>query len=243
MEQLRDYADERLVNGCIYCGGPEETREHVPSRVFLDAPFPDNLPVVGACVSCNNSFSQDEQYLASLIESVIAGSTDPEQIRREKVATILRKTPSLRARLEAAKSVHDGQVQFSVEENRVRNVLLKLARGHAVFELSSTCKESPLSFWWSPLELMENDHREVFEDIQVVQMFSEVGSRNLQRLFVTQVTTQTVAGETLVQNLLINDWIEVQANRYRYHAMDDGSTKIIKIVIGEYLACEAKWML
>lgn len=242
MDQLRDYADERLVNGCIYCGGSEETREHVPSRVFLDAPFPENLPVVWACESCNNGFSQDEQYLSSLIESVIAGSTDPELIRREKVANILRKTPSLKARLEAAKRVQNGQVQFHVEEDRVKNVLLKLARGHAVFELSSPCKEEPLSFWWSPLELMEDTHREAFEDIQVVQMFSEVGSRNLQRLFVTQITSQTAAGETSVQNLLINDWVEVQADRYRYHAMDEGTTKIIKIVIGEYLACEARWM-
>lgn len=242
MEQLRDYADERLVNGCIYCGGPEETREHVPSRVFLDAPFPENLPVVGACQSCNNGFSQDEQYLASLIESVIAGSTDPELIRREKVANILRKTPSLRAKLEAAKRVLNGQAQFQVEEDRVKNVLLKLARGHAVFELSSLCKAEPQSFWWSPLELLDEAHREAFEDIQVVQMFGEVGSRNLQRLFVTQITSQTTAGETSVQNLLINDWVEVQTDRYRYHAIDEGATKIIKIVIGEYLACEARWM-
>jgi hypothetical protein len=242
MDQLRDYADERLVNGCIYCGGPEETREHVPSRVFLDSPFPENLPVVGACKSCNNGFSQDEQYLASLIESVIAGSTDPEFIQRAKVANILRNTPSLKARLEAAKRVQNGQVQFSVEEERVKNVLLKLARGHAVFELSSPCKEEPQSFWWSPLALMEDAQREAFEDIQVVQMFGEVGSRNLQRLFVTQIASQTATGETVVHNYLVNDWVEVQADRYRYHAIDGGTTKIIKIVIGEYLACEARWI-
>jgi hypothetical protein len=43
MEQLKSYADNRLVNGCVYCGGPEETRDHVPSRVFLDPPYPENL--------------------------------------------------------------------------------------------------------------------------------------------------------------------------------------------------------
>src|SRR5438105_2056850 len=35
MDQLKSYADDRLINGCVYCGGPEETRDHVPSRVFL----------------------------------------------------------------------------------------------------------------------------------------------------------------------------------------------------------------
>jgi len=131
MEQLRSYADDRLINGCIYCGGPEETRDHIPSRIFLDSPLPENLPVVGACWSCNNGFSRDEEYVACLIEAVIAGSTDPEHMRRPRVANVFRRAPALRARIERAKSSQNGRVQFGVEPNRVRNVLLKLARGHA----------------------------------------------------------------------------------------------------------------
>ena len=50
VQQYRDFADERLVSGCVYCGGPEETNEHVPSRVFLDQPYPENLPGVDACL-------------------------------------------------------------------------------------------------------------------------------------------------------------------------------------------------
>ena len=136
MDQLRNYADDRLIRGCIYCDGSEETRDHVPSRVFLDSPLPENLPVVAACWSCNNGFSRDEEYVACLIESAIAGSTNPDHIGRPEIANILRRSPALRARIEGAKSCEDGQILFGFEPERVKNVLLKLARGHAAFELS-----------------------------------------------------------------------------------------------------------
>ena len=46
MDQLRDFADSRLLNGCIHCGAPAETRDHVPSRCLLERPYPENLPAV-----------------------------------------------------------------------------------------------------------------------------------------------------------------------------------------------------
>src|SRR5689334_70581 len=120
VDQLKDWADSRLLQGCVYCGGREETRDHVPSRVFLDAPFPENLPVVPACRRCNNSFARDEEYVACLIESVMVGTTDPDRIERPQVAEILRRSPGLRSRIEAAKQQSSDQIVFSVEEARVR---------------------------------------------------------------------------------------------------------------------------
>ena len=76
MEQINNFADKRLIRGCIYCYRPAETRDHVPSKCLLEKPFPENLPVVGCCDSCNQSFSKDEQYFVCLIESVLCGSTD-----------------------------------------------------------------------------------------------------------------------------------------------------------------------
>jgi hypothetical protein len=52
--------------------------------------------VVAACSDCNSSFSQDEEYVACLVESAIAGSTDPDKIKRSGMANILRKKPALR---------------------------------------------------------------------------------------------------------------------------------------------------
>ncbi len=42
--------------------------------------------------------------------------------------------------------------------------------------------------------------------------------------------------------LVINDWIDVQDDRYRYLAIDDADGVSIKIVVGEYLACEVAWV-
>ena len=243
MEQVKNYADDRLINGCIYCGGLGETRDHVPSRVFLDAPLPENLPVVGACLSCNNGFSRDEEYLVCLIESAIVGSTDPDHIRRSGVAKILRRTPALRARIEAAKSTRDGQIQFAVEPERVINVLLKLARGHAAFELSQLCLEASSSLWWCPLALMSEEQRDSFDASHVVETLGEVGSRQSQRLLVTQFVFRSENGEESTSDLLIDDRVDVQGGRYRYLAIDDGIEIRIKIVIAEYLACEVTWKM
>jgi hypothetical protein len=243
LEQLKNLADDRLIVGCIYCGGKDATREHVPSRVFLDAPLPENLSVVGACRSCNNGFSLDEEYVACLVESVIAGSADPEDIKRPNVANILRRTPALRAKIEAAKSCIDGETQFSIELERVKNVVVKLARGHAAFELSQPCKNEPASVWWGPLALMDEKQREEFESSHVVEGYGEIGSRGMQRLLVAQFTLQSQSGETKAVGLLINDWVEVQEGRYRYHAIDYGDAVKIKLVISEYMACEIVWDL
>jgi hypothetical protein len=241
MEQLKNRADDRLVNGCVYCGGLEETRDHVPSRVLLDSPLPENLPVVAACFSCNNSFSKDEEYLACLVEAVIAGSTEPDCIKRDGIANILRRSPALRARIEAAKISDGGQIQFNVEPDRILNVVLKLARGHAAYELSLPCRYTPSNYWWRPLNRMTDEELDSFDSSHVVDLIGEVGSRNTQRLFITPVNVMSPSGEEKTLNLLINEWIEVQEGRYRYLAIQDYNEVRIKMVIGEYLACEVTW--
>jgi hypothetical protein len=243
MEQLKDLADERLLEGCVYCDtGKEETRDHVPSRILLDPPFPTNLPVVPACYACNNGFSRDEEYLACLIECAIAGSTAPDCIQRPRIASILRKSPALRSRIEAAKSVVDGNVVFVAEEARVHNVVLKLARGHAAFELSSAFRQEPASLMWWPISMMNEEQLDSYNASHVTHLFSEVGSRGMQRLLVTQLTLRSPTGELSALNLLINDWVDVQEGRYRYLAADDSRGVKIKIVLAEFLACEVSWI-
>ena len=74
-------------------------REHAASRVLLDDPLPDDLPLVGSCHRCNSGFSRDEEYLACLIDCVISGSTDPDKVKRPKVRASLLHSPSLAARI------------------------------------------------------------------------------------------------------------------------------------------------
>jgi len=44
MKQLQCYGDSRNKGFCVHCGGPDETRDHVPAKVLLDEPYPENLP-------------------------------------------------------------------------------------------------------------------------------------------------------------------------------------------------------
>lgn len=241
MDQIGNHADNRLLNGCIYCGGYADTRDHVPSRTLLDAPYPENLPVVAACVSCNNGFSRDEEYLVCLIESALAGSTEPTQIQRPSVAKILRRSPALRSRIESAKKVLEDRIEFMAEQDRVMNVMLKLARGHAAFELSQPCRENPTSFWCGPLSSLSQEDRNSFDAAHVVGLLGEVGSRASLRMMAVEAKLKSETGTLLTQRLLMQDWIDAQDGYYRYIAIDDIGGIVINIVVREYLACQVRW--
>lgn len=241
MDQLNNYADNRLIRGCIYCAGPADTRDHVPSKCLLEKPYPENLPVVGCCDTCNQDFSKDEQYFVCLIESVLCGTTDPEKIRRPSVARIMQNSPALRLRIENAKTEIDGQIAFVPEMERINNVMLKLARGHAAFELSLTFREKPNHFWCGPLSSLPQENQETFNSAHFQQIFGEVGSRNMQRLMVMQMARLAENGEHQNIGMIVNDWVDVQDDQYRYIAIDDMGVKIIRIVIAEFYGCEVAW--
>ncbi len=243
MKQLKSFADNRLINGCIYCGGNADTCDHVPSKCLLEKPYPENLPVVGCCFSCNQSFSKDEQYFVCLLESVICGSTEPEMIRRPSVAKIMQNTPTLRTRIEKSKTQIDGQIAYIPEIDRVCNVILKLARGHAAFELSQLCFQEPSHFWCGPLSSIPIENQGIFASAHIQEVCGEVGTRNMQRFLITQINKPTETGEIQKISLIINDWIDVQDNLYRHITIDDMGSLIIRIVISEYFACEVIWEL
>jgi len=130
MDPRHLFRDDRLSGICVYCGKHPDTRDHVPSKVLLDEPYPSNLSVVDACLQCNSSFSLDEQYLACLIECVIQGTSESSNLERSKVKRILNENVSLRKKLAASESTNeDGQTLWEPEKERIRNTILKLARG------------------------------------------------------------------------------------------------------------------
>lgn len=57
------YGDVRLNHFCAFCGSPAETEDHVPSRCFLDKPYPQDLPVIPCCYKCNHVLSLDEEFV------------------------------------------------------------------------------------------------------------------------------------------------------------------------------------
>lgn len=230
MEQVRNYGDERTLAFCAFCGGETGTKDHCPSKIFLDDPYPENLPVVPACRPCNSGFSLDEEYLACLLSSVIAGSTDPHLQPRVKTRRILNDKPALRAMLEQARCVIDGKVHFALDHKRTSGVLIKLAQGHALYELHDLYARAPERLEYRPLECFSREEREHFEAPYPARALPEVGSRAMQRFFVGGFDV-TPSG-----------WIEVQPDRYRYKAMLWDYAEV-RIVIHEYLACRAQWSL
>lgn len=225
MRQLANWGDARQVEICTYCGDAVQTRDHVPSRVLLDEPFPENLPVVPSCLPCNNAASSDEEYFACLIESVICGTTDPEKIGREKIRRTLSKQHALRERITMALERKNEQLFFNVELDRIERVVVKLAQGHTLYELNEPQMIKPSSVFVSPLHLLNNDVRKAFETPpeRDFAIWPEVGSRAMQRL---------VRNES--------GWIEVQPSRYRYLVIADAVIQV-RLVVSEYLACEVIW--
>ena len=155
----------------------------------------------------------------------------------------MRNSPALRARIESAESETDDRVVFAVERPRVVNVMLKLAQGHAAFELSQPCRNDLDHFWCGPLTDLTTATREKFDAAHVQELFGEVGSRGIQRMLVTQVTLQSESGDQRQLGMVENDWVEVQDERYCCLAIDDIGGIVIRIVVSEYLACEVAWRL
>lgn len=225
MEQLRDFSDERNRGFCCYCGGATGTRDHIPSKVLLDLPYPANLPVVPACSQCNQSFSVDEEYVACLVECAIVGSAEPGMLKRGRICRLLSGKPALAARLRRARSLDlFGNCVFDVEPDRVRRVILKLGQGHAAYELGEPRLEEPANVGFQPLTSMQSGARFDFEAPPATTFWPEVGSRAMQRM--------CAVGNPA--------WIEVQAGRYRY-LVSSGPPVIIRMVLSEYLAGEVAW--
>jgi hypothetical protein len=227
MRQLKSYADDRLVASCIYCGAETKTREHCPSRIFLDEPYPENLPIVPSCAECNKGFSLDEEYFACLIECARVGSV--EAVERPKIRGALAHSAGLVARLKMSFHVAaDGQPTIDIQQDRVKRIVSKLARGHAAFELSEVVRTEPSRLVFFPIHLMASYDREEFETAPASPVWPEVGSRAMQRML--------VSGDAP----LGPGWIEIQRGRYRYLPVADGDITI-RIVISDYLACELIW--
>jgi len=127
-----------------------------------------------------------------------------------------------------ARSVGDDGISFAAAQARVENVVLKLARGHAAFELSEPQYHEPSYVMIGPLHLLTAEERQYFETPPEVSVWPEIGSRAMQRMVVVD------------DAVFSPEWIDVQPGQYRYLAVAEQAV-VIRIVVGEYLACEVIW--
>ena len=233
MRKVPNFGDDRQNGFCVHCGGRPETKDHAPSKVFLDMPHPIHMPTLQSCSDCNNGFSDDEEYLACFIECVICGTTDPEKLRRDKIRKALARNGRLRGRIKNSKregQTYNGKslLSWHPEENCVRSVVLKLARCHAAYELNEPQLEEPAHIGAFPLQTLSTDQLRDFETSPESGGWPEVGSRALQR----------VSSDGAAIN--VGGWLEVQEGRYRFMAVGAGNM-IVQGVLSEYLGYEVIW--
>lgn len=116
---------------------------------------------------------------------------------------------------------------FAVENARVENVLLKLTKGHAAFELGEPQLGEPERIRFGPLETMTPEERTSFERPQASSVWPEIGSRGFQRMVPTWPSDES-------------QWVTVEPGRYRYAAFLDPGI-VVRVVLSEYLAGKASW--
>ena len=216
----------------MYCGARADSRDHLPSKVLLDEPYPPQLLVVGACKRCNTSFSLDEQYLACFLECVICGGTESERVGRSKVKRILDRHPYLAKRINRAQRKDGtGYLLWKPEPERICSVVVKLARGHATYELYPQSSE-PIKVHFTPLDALSEEERSNFRQCSYGEIagWPEFGTRAFYR-------ASGVCPDRFEKR---NDWVVVQPGRYRYAVAETDGTRV-RMVLSEYLACEVVW--
>lgn len=220
---------------CIYCGNLARTREHIPSKVLLDEPYPKNLYILPACYECNNLFSYDEVYVASVIE-LLSRITIPNYKRRIGIDKSLEKNPQLKYKIEdeIVYRVEQG-LDYKIDISRLDNTLLKLAKGHAAFELSeynfNKYEISIQTFSRDQVSIKEWDR---FNGIEELGYANEIGSRSIDNIYVI---------ENPHISITVIDWNIVQEGRYKYLATINNGEILIKIVLNEYFAALISWMV
>lgn len=231
MDPRHLFIDERLTGRCVYCGAQPDTRDHVPSKVLLDEPYPAQLPVAGACEKCNASFSLDEQYLACFLDCVICGGTGTDCLGRPNIQRILDGNPALKHRIEGAQKKNKaGDLLWEPEVGRIRNVVMKLARGHVAYELYPKLEE-PTIVSFAPLQILSDEERSAFEQLGgELDLWPEIGSRAFLRALGKSPDRFPISG----------GWVVVQPNRYRYAVAETGGV-LVRMVLSEYLACWVVW--
>ena len=227
------YADDRLNDCCAYCGHYAETEDHVPSRCFLDKPYPQDMPVVPCCHECNRDFSKDEEYVFCFIDCMKSHTTNPDEIQREKTRKTLLHSPKLKERIASQIRDFGGETIYDIEKERFKKIMRKLAFGHLAYENDSLSWDSTfnISMWLLP-EMSEAQKQSFFKPY-IGNLLPEVGSRGL-------LNNIVLIPKNDDECIFVSNWKTVQENRYKYCVSPDSNR--VKLIIADFLAAEVQIM-
>lgn len=226
----RYYGDSRLTDICAYCGGLAETEDHVPSRCFLDEPYPQNMPVVPCCSTCNHDFSLDEEYVSCFIDCMKANTVVPDEIPREKTRKTLLHSPKLQERIALQKREFGGVTIFDIENERFEKVIRKFAYGLLAHENDILSWDSTyrISRWL--LSEMSDTQKESFFQPFKGTLLPEVSSHGLEHVMLYSAENDI--------DFFSNPLITVQEGRYSYCVSPDSDR--VKFIIADFLAVEVQ---
>lgn len=237
MTHLKDYSDSRNKEFCIHCSRilaqSEVTRDHVPSKSLLRPPFPSNLQVVKICSLCNNDVSLDEEYFMVFLEVVLAGTMESDFSHNPKIARILNRNATLKAEITKSQIKYqtlagEDKIVWKANMDRIARVVIKNARGHAMYELGEPMIDRPTLISIRPIiEMTAKEIEEFLNSTDFCFLLPEVGSRMLQRV--------------ISNDGRMDGWVEVQDNMYRYSVNYHGSGMRVKSIIHGYLTTEVAW--
>ena len=191
-----------------------------------------------ACRMCNEAFSRDEEYFKALLWTVLSGSTDPEHQKNDEIARMLTRHSRLRERLENSRT--EGRTLSGTpttvtvpEMDRVKRIVVKNARGHALYELDRAMTFEPDGVFAVPLQSLTPAQRYDFETLgegDGPQGWSEIGTRIFQRQC------------GVAQSDVMGSWSIVQNRVYRYSVVDHRDQGLlVQSVVQEYLATRVYW--
>jgi len=240
------FGDDRLRNRviytrnsyseCVYCGNEANTREHVPSKTFLAQPFPADLSTVPACLTCNNSYSDDELFLSLLIQMLkqrYYGSDynfSPET--SSKMARNVRAVRDINTALD--------NNDISYFHPQISRVLTKLAIGHSVYELADgyftdddgvTPDSASVRYDF----LNNRSQEEVNEFMGYFDITNEVMPEVGSRVFCDRLL---VLDNNVGERQFLLDWVNVQKSEYTYTCFKFGNEIVVKMVINDFLFAE-----
>lgn len=236
MERIEQHPDEPHPDSCIHCMRPLATvatrADSVPTTTLLTTP-PRPLPVTTICRDCGDSFSKDEPYLVAFLSCVLAASTEPEDQPNASAARALKRSPALRADIDASlvefPTPNGVRLAWIPDQVRVDRIVLKNARGHAYFECGEAMLGPPSSAWARPLTSFSKAERTAFEQLEVDR---HPGAGR-------EVPSRTISRPAPAMDLS-DGWIVVEEGNYRY-SVDIADGTRVRTVIAEYLATEVHW--
>ena len=174
-----------------------------------------------------------------LLSAVLAGSTDPDKQASLRFKRKFETQPALRERIRQSRTTTNvsgkTRIIFVPEHERVKNVVVKNARGHALYELDRWMNWQPDHIMVLPIHSFTQEQYDEFKGMPEHPSFAgwpEIGTRMFMRLSYSLDTDYPD---------IVGQWVVVQDHTYRFWVEDVGEGLLVRSVIHEYLATEVYW--